>query len=204
MRLSSGLSRTGQLYLLRIEVDGHFHGGPPVHPWVAEITGPDATYGLARTFIRAMRDYAHARVSWRGNLYGVVATYPLRDGRLYEVCRGEGNSSKRRMVRRFIAIEHGKQVRLEPDDALARVDGGRPSALYRVPETTEPAQTWVARVTGLGTPERLGFVLVGPERRYRLIDGVYEVVREGRRSFIGVSQQQVTQLTDREALTWVS
>jgi hypothetical protein len=108
------------------------------------------------------------------------------------------------MVRRFIAIANGRQDRLEPEDALARVDGGKPSVIHRVDEPAEPATTWVARVTGLGTPTRLGFVLVGAERIYRLADGLYEVVREGQRSFVGVRDQQVDRLTDRDALSWLS
>ncbi|HEU4732408.1 MAG TPA: hypothetical protein VFT22_31150 [Kofleriaceae bacterium] len=57
------------LYMLRIEVDGHFHGGPPPKPWVARIHGPSEQYGLAREFIRAMNDWKDAHRAWSGNLW---------------------------------------------------------------------------------------------------------------------------------------
>lgn len=116
---------TGQLYILKIELDGHFHGSPDVpRPWVAQITGADPKYGLARTFVDAKNDWSQASRARSGNIYGRVACFPLRDGNLYEVQRCRGSSSKRHVVREFLAIEGGKRVPLEPLEALARLDGG--------------------------------------------------------------------------------
>lgn len=53
---------TGALKILRIEVDGHYHGSSDVpKPWVAQIDGVDAKYGLARTFVQRLNDYRGAR-----------------------------------------------------------------------------------------------------------------------------------------------
>ncbi len=192
------------LYFLRIEVDGHFHGGPPVKPWVAEITGPCPRFGLARSFLRPMNDWANASRSWRGNIYGVVATFPLREGRVYEYQRCEGNSSKRRVVRKFIEIIDGKRRKLDPLEVLARVDGGQPGAVLVVDEPAEPGSVSVGRIKGLGEIAPLGFVLNDTKRRYRLADGgVFAVVRDGRRGILGVRDGKIVELDEREAWSWL-
>ena len=192
---------TSQLSILRIEVDGHHHGGPPIKPWVAEITGTCPRYGLQRTFITPMNDWRDARRAWSGNVYGKIATFPLREGRLYEVARARGNSSRRHLVREFYVVEGGKRVKRTPDEALSVADGGGPATLLRIQENE---RTWVARVAGLGTPERIGFVLVDNLRRYRLRDGVHEVVEDGVQRLVGVRDGSVTSLTDQEAMAWLA
>lgn len=197
---------TGPLSILRIEVDGHHHGGPPLKPWVAEITGTCPRYGLAREFVRAMNDWRDARKAWSGNVYGKVATFPLREGRLYEIARARGRSSRRYLAREFYIVERGKRVRRTPDEALAIADGGGPATLLKVdePGVGESERTWVARVTGLGTPERLGFVLVDGERWYRLRVGVHEVVEAGARRLVGVRDSAVLEIDEQEAMAWLS
>lgn len=188
--------------ILKIEIDGHFHGGPPVRPWVAEIRGVDPKYGLQRTFLDPMTDWRDARRAWSGNVYGRVAHFALRQGRLYEVLRCKGKPSKRVAVREFLLAEK-RFPGLEPLEALARVDGGGEAAEYRIPDAADGA-TWVARVTGLGTPTRLGWVVVKGYRHYRLRDGLYEVMRSGTKSLVCVEGLEPTTVTPEEALTWLS
>lgn len=111
------------IFLLQIEEDGHIHGHRPPKPWVAEITGLHERYGLSRVFVKGLRDYRDARVAWSGNTYGVVATFPLRDGRLYEVSRCEGKSSKRLVTRRFYLVEDGQMHEKTPEEVLAWLHG---------------------------------------------------------------------------------
>lgn len=189
--------------MLKIEIDGHFHGGEPVKPWVAEITGLDPKWGLARRFLDAHNDWSQASSSMRGRIYGRVAHFALRDGRLYEVQRCTGNSSKRRVVREFLAVAGVKRSRLAPLEALARVDGGGPAATLSLPEDRD-GTSWVALITRLGTPDRLGFVGDGSDRRYRLRDGLYEVVERDQRRFVGVRDCAISKLSSKEALAWLT
>lgn len=87
----------GRMKLLRIEVDGHFHGSPVVpRPWVAKITGTDPRFGLRREFVQTLNDWEHARRACSGNLYGVVANFPVREGHVHEVSRLRGSPSNDR------------------------------------------------------------------------------------------------------------
>ncbi len=107
------------IFLLHVEEDAHLRGGPPPKPWVAEITGLHPKFVLARSFVRALRDYRNAWRAWSGNVYGVVATFPLRDGCLYEVARCKGRPSKRAFVREFFFVDGGKMVERTNDEALS-------------------------------------------------------------------------------------
>lgn len=192
------------LYILKIEIDGHFHGSSDVpKPWVAEIGKPCPRYGIERSFVQTMNDWSGARRAWSGNVYGRVAHFPLREGNLYEVSRLRGKSSKRYVSREFVAIEQGKRVELTPDEALARADGGGAAALCRLPEDLK-GTSWIAEVTGLGTPRRLGFVVVDGHRRYRLHAGLYEVVEREARRFVASDGQSLQPLSEKEAVTWLS
>lgn len=193
------MSSLGLLHILRVTVDGHCRGGEPLRPWVAELTGTCPRYGLARTFLTPKNDYRDARRSWSGNMYGKVATFELRRGRVYEVARAEGSSSRRHLARRFFAVEKDL-LELEPEAALELVDGGARAAVFTARESPE---TWVGRVRGLGTPERLGFALRDGIRTYRLVDGLYEVVEAGDRRFVGVRGLVATRLTEPEAIAWI-
>lgn len=69
--------------------------------------------------MRALRDYRNAHVAWSGNVYGVVATFALWEGRLYEVARCRGRPSKRVFVREFFFVEGGKMHERTADEALS-------------------------------------------------------------------------------------
>lgn len=191
----------GRLKILRIEVDGHFRGSSDVpRPWVAQIDGPDARWGLARTFIQCLRDWRGAHRANSGNLYGVVAAFPLHDGKLYEVCRLRGKSSKRHVAREFWRVVDGKMVELEPSEALALADGYDGPAV----EHTVADGTKVALVTGLGTPTPLGFVMADGRRLFRLRDGhIHEVMTDTGRELLAVRDGDVASISDMEALAWL-
>lgn len=194
---------SGLLYVMKIEIDGHFHGSADVpKPWVAQIGAPCPRYGLERTFVQTMNDWSEARRAWSGNVYGRVAHFPLRDGNLYEVSRLRGTSSSRHVAREFVVIEHGKRVALTPEEALARADGGRQAAPLRIPEDTERT-SWVAEIAGLGTPRQLGFVVVDGSRRYRLRAGLHEIVQRGTRRFASSDGRDIKALSETEAFAWL-
>lgn len=68
-------------------------GKLPSPGWVAEITGRDATYGLARRFLRGNLDYSEANsVGSRGIFLEVV----LESGHVYEIKRKDSWRSSRR------------------------------------------------------------------------------------------------------------
>lgn len=192
---------SGAFTVLRIPVDGHFHGSSDVpKPWVAQITGIDRKYGLARAFVDQLRDYSDARRSCAGRLNGVVACFPLRDGNLYEVSRLRGRSSKRYVAREFLAIADGEMIEVAPVDALARVEPHAGATIeYAVTDGTV-----VSRVDGLGTPAVCGFVLVGQgrdERLYRLhVGAIHEVDTGTDRYLILVDDVRARRISQAEAL----
>lgn len=192
------------LRMLRIEVDGHFHGGEPPRPWVARILGPCPKYGLAREFVRPLNDWKDARRAWSGNLYGVVATFPLRDGAMYEVSRLRGTSSNRHVAREFCWMEAGERLKRSPDEALEWAErDDRPAIVLSIRESEDPP--WVAEVRGLGTPRRLGFVLVDGQRRYRLHEECLYEVRESESAigFVAVIGGEQTTMSSQEAIAWL-
>lgn len=159
------------LFMLRIEIDGHHRGGAPVKPWVARILGPSAKFGLEREFVRPMNDWAKAHQAWSGNTYGVVATFPMRDGYLYEVQRAAGSSSKRHITRTFHWLDGGELAEEPVDIALRRVSGNAPGALLRVREWPERTL-----VTDLAETSPVAFSVVDGERLYWLREGhAYDV-----------------------------
>lgn len=193
---------SGMLCILRIELDAHCRGGEPIKPWVAEVSGLDPKFGLARRFLDPHNDWSQAHASWAGRVYGRVAHFALRDGNLYEVARPVGRSSKRRMGRGYCAVERGQRVALTAEQALRRVcDMQSGGVLVELPEGEE---TWIARVTGLGTPERIGFAHNDGDRLYLLRSGVYELAERGERRLIGVRDGERRKLTQREAVEWLA
>lgn len=192
----------GQFHFLKIEIDGHLHGAQAPRPWVAQITGTSPRYGLARDFIDPMNDWKEAHKAWSGNVYGVVSTFPLRDGNLYEVCRLRGRGRRRGPVREFRAVEGGKLVALEPLEALARAEGhDDPTVTLRVPETHDPPFPRVSEVRGLGIPDRKGFVVVDHVRLYRLRVGMlYEVIEGESRRLLLAELGGPVELVERAAL----
>jgi hypothetical protein len=191
----------GRIKMLRIEVDAHFRGGEPVKPWVARIDGVDPQYGLARHFIDPLNDWANAHRAWSGNLYGVVANFPLREGNLYEVSRTRGKPSKRHVVREFLAPADGKLNTLEPLEALARVEGHREDV--RILRLADDKTTQVTELDGPGSGTTLGWVVIDKMRHYRLRHGrLYEVREDGSKRF-AVGDHRIDWLTPQGALQWL-
>jgi hypothetical protein len=189
------------LYMLKIELDGHFHGGPPVRPWVARITGPDPKFGVRREFLDPLRDWRDAHSAMSGRLYGITCVWMLSEG-TYEVSRTRGRSSKRYVSRETISIDRaGKRRSVSEVEALQAIDGQPDGGIrYPVPEGTS-----VSRVVGLGTPEALPWLVRDGERVYRLQPHqLYERASEGRRAFLLASQDKVEKVSEREAIAWIS
>lgn len=189
---------TGALKILRIEVDGHFHGSADVpKPWVAQIDGVDPKYGLARTFVQRLNDYRDARRARSGNTYGVVAAFPLHEGKLYEVSRLRGRSSKRYVSREYMRVEGGKLVGMEPTEALAIADPHAGAVL----EYVTPEATWVARVDRIGTPAVCGFVLVDGNRLWRLrVGAIHEVDTGADRYLVLADDGRAQRISQAEAI----
>jgi hypothetical protein len=81
-------------------------GSFPLYVWVAEISGRDPKYTLARTFLRFKRDYAQANS--KGSR-GIYAVYLLDAEKLYEVKDGKD--------RYFCTVIDWEIQRLTLDDA---------------------------------------------------------------------------------------
>lgn len=202
----------GALCMLQIEVDAHHRGGRPHQPWVARIDGIDPVYGLARTFVQRLNDHAGASRAWSGNLYGIVAGFPLREGNLYEVSRTRGKSSKRYVTREFVEVVGGEVSEVDPHQALARAarhprDGTR---ILKVRDDLEVAVRHVNRlmVDEEGTSHPVpgpvcGWIVVGFDRHYLLEPGKLYEVREGseRRLVLGDHPGRVTR---KEAAAWLA
>lgn len=187
--------------VLRIEVDGHFHGSSDVpRPWVARITGVDVKYGLAREFVDRLNDWRSARRACSGNLYGVVAAFPLRDGELYEVSRLRGSSSKRHVAREFLTVRDGRIHPLTPAAALAIAEKHTGPAIDHF--TADGVA--ISLVRGLGMPEALGFVLVDGRRMFRLREGSLHEVYDGDRRLVLVQDRSVLPISQADAIRRLS
>lgn len=199
----------GRIVMLRIEVDGHFHGSPVVpRPWVARLDGPDSVYGLSRTFVQRLSDLKDARVAHSGNLYGVVATFPLRDGGLYEVSRLRGKPSRRHVAREFWRVDAESMTELHPLDALAAVEKHENEVMVLRVAHNPHCPPRVAEIAGPGEPLMVGYVVVDEVRLYRLRRGhLYEVREEVdgqlRRKFVGVDEELIN-LSQQEAVRWLA
>lgn len=210
MSMSTGSG--GALCMLQIEVDGHMNGGRPHQPWVARVDGIHPTYGLARTFVQRLNDHANTHRAWSGNLYGIVAGFPLREGNLYEVSRTRGKSSKRYVTREFVEVVGGEPKGLDPHEALARA-AGHPlegTRVLKVRDDLEVAVSHVNRVLvdGAGTSHPVpgpvcGWIVVGCHRHYLLEPSKLYEVREGgeRRLALG---DHAGAITRKEAAAWLA
>ena len=194
------------IHLLRVEIDGHHNGGPPIKPWAARIHGACPKFGLSREFIEPMNDWRNAVTRMSGKTYGVVATFPLRDGHIYEALMQRGKI----VARQFYQVDGGKKRRLTVDEALALAEGDKRAARPLLLDADSSPH--LAHIIGLGTPRTKAFALDGEARRYRLVEGdVYEV--RGRtpgkrqRSFgplIGVRDGEIVGLNETEAWSWLT
>lgn len=91
-------------------------GVPPRSSWVAEITGPDEKYGLARDFLRCKMDYSKANS--KGSR-GIFAEYVLSQGKVYEV---KSQESWGRSVRYFCTVgPEGDIIKLDEETACHSV-----------------------------------------------------------------------------------
>ena len=96
--------------------DDFVGGVPPRSSWVAEITGPDETYGLRREFLRPKLDYSRANAQ---GSRGIFAEYILESGRIYEVL---SRVSWSRDERHFCTVsDDGDVVELSETDACHAV-----------------------------------------------------------------------------------
>jgi hypothetical protein len=194
----------GALKILRIVIDGHFHGSADVpKPWVAQIDGVDAKFGLARTFVQRLNDYRGARQAISGNTHGVVAAFPLHDGHLYEVSRIRGRSSKRYVAREFLRVVDGETVPIEPAEALATAEP-HPGPVI---EYVAADATSIARADRLGTPTACGFVLIGRdrgERMFRLRVGSIHEIRTGEDCYLALAEaDRVRKISHPDAIAHV-
>jgi len=81
-----------------------------LRPWVAEISGTDPRNGLARKFLKGMRDYRDANGA---GSRGVFVTFVLYPEKIYEVNQGLSWTRKRRY---FCRVEQGRILELTPAD----------------------------------------------------------------------------------------
>jgi len=179
----------GPIYMMEMPVGSR---ADQPKPWAARITGADPKYGLAREFITPMNDWIDARRNFRGEIRGIVAHFPLRNG-VHEICGSDG-------AREFIRVAGGEKHESDWLGALQSVYG-RTGAEHRVAETDGPMH--IARVRGLGMPEIMGWVVRDGERCYWLPPGLYESVAGIDRTLFVVARGDMTQVTDTEAIAWL-
>jgi len=166
----TGVAKLRPFHLIRISVDGHYKGGPPLKPWVARILGTDPKWGLHRVFLPSRNDWADASISWRGRTNGVVATWFLRENALYEVYGGPGK-------RNFVWVEDSRIRDVPPVEVLYLADGGGEATVVEMEEEDHRDPPWV-RDSATGSVN--GWALVGKTRIYRLREGhLYKVHRHG-------------------------
>jgi hypothetical protein len=108
---------TGRLVILRIKVEDCGHNRR-LRPWVAELVGACPRRTFRRSFVRPFYDWSEARRTMSGRVFGVVATFALRDGRLYEVSRHRGRASRRRVVREYCRTDGGQLVEVDREEVL--------------------------------------------------------------------------------------
>lgn len=95
--------------------DSHI-GTPPRSSWVAEITGPDEKYGLARTFLRGKMDYSKSNS--KGSR-GIFVEYILSPGKVYDVKSQETWGQSRRY---FCTVgDEGEIIELDEETACHAV-----------------------------------------------------------------------------------
>lgn len=85
--------------------------------WVAQITGLDARYGLARRFIRPLTDFSRANSVGSRGVYGY---YILDDG-IYEVNR---RLSWRNCRRYFVRAQDGQVAEISREEVMQCLANG--------------------------------------------------------------------------------
>ena len=91
-------------------------GVPPRSSWVAEITGPDEKYRLARSFLKPKLDYTYS--NGKGSR-GIFAEYILSSGAVYEV---KSQVSWQRSERYYCYVDdEGDIIHITDDDVCKAV-----------------------------------------------------------------------------------
>lgn len=91
---------------------------PKWRPWVARIVGRDEKHGLAREFLKPLRDWKDSNSS---GSRGVRLIFTLHSGRIYEVRELLSWSKERRY---FCEAVNGSVVELESTEVFRRIDSG--------------------------------------------------------------------------------
>jgi len=144
-----------------------------------------------------MYDWSDARRACSGNLYGRIARFALREGRLYEISRLRGRSSKRHLTREFGRVVDGEIRTVSELEALALAerDAG-PTIPFTVDEGTR-----VGRIEGIGTPAVCGFVLRDGQRTFCLrVGALHEVMTVAERRLILVESAGTRTVSQSEAI----
>lgn len=194
-----------ELTMYQITLDGTWHGSRVVpKTWVARIDGTHEVMGLDREFITPKNDWAGAKVTGKGNRYGVVATFPLRDGHIYEAHRARGTASRRAMVREYFWLEGGEVQELDDAEALDKIQGYASTLTWRMRDNPEDRPT-IAEVLPGGRRNVLGWTISEDARRcFCLRDGLHQVHEKGRTYWCLVTDGDDTELTDEEAAAWLA
>lgn len=91
-------------------------GSMILKPWVAEITGTDATYGLARVFLGSKRDFSEASGSGKR----IKRWFVLEEGKTYEV---HEPINQRRHRRYFVRVSpEGKVCEVSKEEVKKWLD----------------------------------------------------------------------------------
>lgn len=128
----------GQAYF--DETVGHL---PPKSSWVAEITGTDKYFGLARSFLHGKMDYSKSNgVGSRG----IFVEFILSKGKIYEV---KSQVSWKNADRYFCTVgDEGEIIRLDAEDVyhgfgLLTKGEVQERKLIRIAEITGPDEKYV-------------------------------------------------------------
>jgi hypothetical protein len=97
---------------------------PGRRPWVAEIAGASGRFWFDRKFVEAKTDYSTANgVGSRG----VLLTYLVEDGHVYEIKRWDSWRSSRRYFARW---EDGLEIEMSKDEVEKWVSSVRSAKTY--------------------------------------------------------------------------
>ncbi len=144
-------------------------GVPARSSWVAEITGTDPKYGLARSFLPCKIDYSKSNS--KGSR-GLFADFILSQGKIYEV---KSQVTQTRFERYFCTVdENGDIIKLDSDEVY------RSFGLLTEAEREEKKRLKVSEITGPDEQYGLArtFLEYRPGVGYEMQPGkIYEVHR---------------------------
>jgi hypothetical protein len=96
--------------------------GAAKKPWVAHIVGRASRYGLAREFLRPMRDWKHATKRMSGRVDGIRDSFILETGWVCEFCTYAPNwcgRKKQESERFFAEVREDGLHRMTLEEVLA-------------------------------------------------------------------------------------